>query len=282
MTEHTNPNEPMVSVYMPTKNRAETAIRAIQSILNQTYKNIEIIVVDDGSDQDHYEKLSNFCSANKKVTLLKNQRQNGAPGARNTAILASSGVYITGVDDDDYWSSDRIDKFIKKSKKYKMLYADDILVSENKQKKWKKNSKSTLKYMWIENKIGNQVFAEANLWKQTSLFDEDLKAGQDYDMWCRLLMICGEAHKIDGGEQFIQISGDDRISRIAKKDNYYDFYEKHKSVMSTKQRWLHLTILKLTFEKVNLIHYIHPLMFLPIRTSLRLVKQQLKGQWYII
>lgn len=94
-------NKPLVSVIIPTYNRKETISRSIQSVLNQTYENIEVIVVDDGSTDGTKEYvLEKYIDA---VVYVENQRKKGPSGARNYGVQIANGEYIAFQDSDDEW-----------------------------------------------------------------------------------------------------------------------------------------------------------------------------------
>jgi len=97
---------PKVSVIIPTYNRAEIVTEAIDSVLQQTYNNIEIIVVDDGSS-DHTGEVLTARYGNKIIYLP--QQHKGVP-ARNAGISISSGNYIAFLDSDDLWMPDKLEK----------------------------------------------------------------------------------------------------------------------------------------------------------------------------
>jgi len=75
--------------------------RAIQSVLKQTYTNVEIIVSDDGSTDETPKVMRDYCQKYKGIKYLRSKKSNGACHARNKAILASTGEFVTGLDDDD-------------------------------------------------------------------------------------------------------------------------------------------------------------------------------------
>ncbi len=94
-------NNPKVSVILPTYNRAHLIKRAIQSVLDQTYQNFEIIVVDDGSTDNTEEQVRSF--NNPKIRYIRYNENKGAAFARNAGIKASRGDYIAFQDSDDEW-----------------------------------------------------------------------------------------------------------------------------------------------------------------------------------
>ena len=104
----------LVSVVIPTYSRNETLTRAIDSVLDQSYQNLDIIVVDDNpADSDwriSTEKLMEQYKDNNKVRYLKNEKNLGGSGARNEGIKASKGEYIAFLDDDDVYFKEKIEK----------------------------------------------------------------------------------------------------------------------------------------------------------------------------
>ena len=98
---------PLVSVIIPTYNRALTLQATIQSVLRQTYKEFEIIVIDDGSMDDTEQIINNF---NDKKIIYIRQDHKGASFARNKGIGNAKGEYIAFLDSDDIWLSTKIEK----------------------------------------------------------------------------------------------------------------------------------------------------------------------------
>ena len=107
-----------VSVIIPTYRRSEYLLRSIKSVLNQTYKNTEIIVVDDNGIGNEFQlinerKLSELINSKKIIYLKHNVNKNGA-AARNTGMKIASGEYITFLDDDDFFLENRIEVLVNK------------------------------------------------------------------------------------------------------------------------------------------------------------------------
>lgn len=100
---------PLVSVIIPAYNAAEYIGETLDSVRNQTYKHLEIIVVDDGSRDQTPEYVESICRKDNRVRLLRQANQ-GVAAARNTAIKYSSGKFIAPVDADDIWYPSKIEK----------------------------------------------------------------------------------------------------------------------------------------------------------------------------
>jgi len=100
---------PLVSVLITTYNRQNLLARCIESVLQQTYPNLEIIIVNDCSTDNTQNLLSQYTSSYKIIKSVTNVRRSGNSFSRNLAFANSSGPYIAFLDDDDYWiNSDKI------------------------------------------------------------------------------------------------------------------------------------------------------------------------------
>ena len=111
----------LVSVIIPTYKRSDTIIRAVKSVLAQTYKSMECIVVNDNEKKDEYsmelyEKLRPFTESKEVVLVEQDCHKNGA-AARNSGIMHAKGEYIAFLDDDDWWTENKIAKQIDMIKK---------------------------------------------------------------------------------------------------------------------------------------------------------------------
>lgn len=99
-------SQPLVSVIIPTYNRTHFLKETLNSIVSQTYSNIEIIIVDDGTPGDENKKLSN---AYNNLTYIKIENSGGPAKPRNIGLSNSKGEYIAFVDDDDLWLPKKIE-----------------------------------------------------------------------------------------------------------------------------------------------------------------------------
>lgn len=183
---------PLVTVYMPTHNRVELLQRAVESVLTQTYENIELIIVDDKSTDSTPEYLEAISKKDPRVRFFRNEENSGACVSRNKAIFAAKGEFITGLDDDDYFLEGHIASFLKKwSVKDKVtiaLYTNIYRkTSKGIKKAYKKIKKCKAEYLIHSNWLGNQVFTKTEYLIQSGGFDPDFPAWQDLDCWYSLL-----------------------------------------------------------------------------------------------
>lgn len=124
---------PKVSVIIPTYNREEFICETIQSVLDQTYKDFEIIVVDDGSTDNTKKKLEIFGS---KIKLIE-QKNSERAVARNNGVKNSSGNYIAFLDSDDIWVKDKLEKqvdILDSNKDIILVYGQSHRINEKREK----------------------------------------------------------------------------------------------------------------------------------------------------
>jgi glycosyltransferase involved in cell wall biosynthesis len=111
----------LVSIIIGTYERYDFVLRAIESALNQTYNNIEVIVVDDCSKDDRYKLLED----RKDIIYLKTEKNSSLPAIpRNIGIMKSSGKWISFLDDDDYFTPSKIEEQMKYSESYDFICSD--------------------------------------------------------------------------------------------------------------------------------------------------------------
>lgn len=242
-----------VTVYIPTHNRAKLVKRAVLSVLNQTYPNIEIIVVDDCSSDNTHSELLQFIEK-KQIIYLKTEAPSGAPKARNKAIFHATGKFITGLDDDDFFLKNRIQKFVSSyHNRYSFVSSGQIVKSRSKQKiDYADLEKVNLKKIMTSNVIGNQIFTETYKLQQVGGFDESLPAWQDYDLWIRLIQSFGTARKIGSATYvFDQTHPHERISKNLENiySAYISFQNKYPEYKNDKYYRGALTISLYNYDK---------------------------------
>lgn len=102
---------PLVSVILPTFNRSELLYLACQSVLSQSYRNLELIVVDDASTEDLQPVIDRL--EDDRVRMLRHERNRGAAAARNTGIADAKGAFIAFQDSDDLWLPGKLERQVK-------------------------------------------------------------------------------------------------------------------------------------------------------------------------
>lgn len=234
---------PLVSVIITTKNRQELLKRAIDSVLNQTYKNHEIIVVDDGSTDNTPEVVREYMKEYPNISYIRNETSKGACFSRNAGIRSAKGEFVTGLDDDDEFMPERIEKLLSiYDDKWSFVFADMIV--KTKTGEIVKTGEEIVRYedqLW-KNIVGNQILVKKERILSIGGFDEKLPNAQDHDMWLRLLQHYGPAKRYRE-PLYIQHTEHDgpRIGYNKKRlQGVLRVYRKHKANMSTQQRLYNL------------------------------------------
>jgi len=259
---------PLVSVYMPTKNRRKLLERAINSIQSQSYPAIEIIVVDDGSTDDTSSFLAELQSRFDNITVLRNEQSTGACVARNRAIAIAKGEYITGLDDDDEFLPNRIQSLMDAYKDEYAFVCSAMWWDYGKRKRLIDANEQiiTLAQQLDYNEATTQVFTKTERLRSLGGFDESFVACQDYDFWTRLIINFGSAYRIAEPSYVINDTGSSErmIGNPKSVKGYQQFSDKHGHLMSdcnklnqefmvTRRKRTRLTLLQL-FRQIGTGH----------------------------
>ena len=184
----------LVSVIIPTYNRDLYYIsRAIESVKQQTYRNYEIIVVDDNIHNSNYNlKILNYCK-NKKIIYLSTKGKQGANVARNIGAHHAKGNYLAFLDDDDIWLKNKLEiQMAYFTPKISMVYSNGYIIKSNFKYLYTQTknfeTKGNLYKLFLYNYIGPTVTAliKRDCFFNVGMFDETMPSKQDYDLWIRI------------------------------------------------------------------------------------------------
>jgi len=189
-----------VSVVIPTFDRPTFLSRAIDSVLNQTYKNIEIIVVDDNNPETEAriktENLMEKYVKDKRIIYIRHAKNKNGAAARNTGIKSVTGEYITFLDDDDEMGYNRISLLHEKLSSLDLTWG----ACYSNYSKMKKNNeiqkcgesrsgnlyvKALMRSLYIGS--GSNLFIRSSVVKEINGFDEDFNRNQDLEFLARVL-----------------------------------------------------------------------------------------------
>lgn len=106
-------NEPLVSIVMPSYNSSQTIESSVHSVIEQSYKNWELIIVDDCSSDTTWQMLKDFAAKYENITCFQNDTNQGAGASRNLAISKAKGRFISFLDSDDLWTADKLSEQIE-------------------------------------------------------------------------------------------------------------------------------------------------------------------------
>ena len=249
--------EELVTIIVTTHKRPKEMVsRAIKSIVDQTYKNLEIIVVDDSpSDYEFrnevYEAIMDFSDC--RITYMFNEKNIGACASRNRAILSSKGKYIMYIDDDDEivpsCVEERISKFT--SNEIGLVYSDCYLLNEATGEKKIYSERKYRGHVFDRLILKNFILAfpmiRAECFIKCGLFDEKLPASQDFDMWLRISREF-EVDYIDKPLSIVHIHEGDRITTNYKKRirGLEIINEKYSDYLNNNKHALHIRTIGLS------------------------------------
>ncbi|MBI4763942.1 MAG: glycosyltransferase, partial [Deltaproteobacteria bacterium] len=186
---------PLVSVIVPTYNRPDQLVSAVRSIRAQTYRKVEIIVVNDNG-VDVADRLGPLNTDNN-IHYIKHSRNRGLAAARNTGIRASRGKYLAYLDDDDLFYPDHLDTLVRflEADDHQVAYTDAYRAHQVKEKDVYRVFKRDVPYSFdfdydriLEtNFVPVLCFVHArSCLDAVGLFDESLKRLEDWDLWIRM------------------------------------------------------------------------------------------------
>jgi len=192
----------LVSVIIPTHNRAHLIERAVQSVLKQTYDNIEVIVVDDCSTDNTDLIVDKLSSSDNRVKSMRHSTNFGAQVARNSGIKAAKGEFVAFLDSDNEWLSEKLQKqmtlFQESSDKVGVVYAgyfqefnDGCPKIEHKPRHQGSIYKIALRE-WVADT--NSLVIRKQILQEVGLFDERVRANQEWDLCIRLAKLVNFAH----------------------------------------------------------------------------------------
>ncbi|GGK60788.1 MULTISPECIES: glycosyltransferase [Flavobacteriaceae] len=186
---------PLVSVIITTYNRNKYLEECLLSIVNQSYRNIEVFVIDDGSDIDIAKKNKELCREFLKCNYYYKENS-GQPDSRNYGIKKSKGNYIAFCDDDDYWVLDKLEKQIEILNIYpkiglvsgciRTVDKNSTLLKEQ-QCPIIKNNINNFEYLLIKNRIKSPTpLIRKEVFDKVGLFDTNYTIAEDWEFWRRV------------------------------------------------------------------------------------------------
>jgi len=181
---------PRVSVVIPTYESEKTLARAIDSVLAQTYRDFETIVVDDGSTDGTDEVLNSY---GERIRVIR-QDNRGTSAARNTGILAARGKYVAFLDSDDFWMPNKLElqlKLLEKNPEVGIVFSDTIYLFGTRQARYfdfrKPRAGHVYADLFIDNFVGiTTAIVRRECFKVAGMFDESLSTSEDHDMCLRI------------------------------------------------------------------------------------------------
>ena len=212
----------LVSIIIPTYNRERYIAKAIESVLHQTYKNIELIIIDDGSTDTTKDVIAPYL-ADSRIHYIY-QKNKGASCARNNGIKVSSGKYVAPLDSDDYWSDEKkLEKqiyFLEKNKEYGLVGGGIIRINQEGSELARRLLPNTDKQI-RERILFSSPFAHStvvfrkDVYELVGGYDQTLWFSEDWDLWLKM----GKAAKFYNMQEYFAdyLQGGQNMSKINKK-----------------------------------------------------------------
>lgn len=211
---------PRCSVLVPAFNAEAYVAQAVGSALSQTYGNLEVVVVNDGSTDRTAKVLEPLMD---RIVYIE-QENRGTAAARNAALRSSTGDFLALLDADDYWMPTRLERlvsFLKDHPEFGFVTSDayvatsDRVLSQTvygllgKRRSFREESQA----YWITqyNFVAMMAVIRRELFQRHGPFDETLRRSEDWDLWIRFIL---------GGE---------RVGFVAEPLGYYRFHEEAKT-----------------------------------------------------
>ncbi|BAA29476.1 glycosyltransferase [Pyrococcus horikoshii] len=188
--------KPRISVIIPTYNREELLRRAIESVLDQTFDDFEILVIDGAKSESTRELVRSF--GDGRIRYIP-QKGKGIANARNLGVSKARGEFIAFLDDDDRWRRDKLELQLELFKvlpqSYGVVYTAFTYYYLEKDKvlgiKHPRASGDVYKHLLKDNITGTStIMVKRECFKKVGLFREDFVTCEDWDMWLRMAKVC--------------------------------------------------------------------------------------------
>lgn len=173
----------LVSVIIPTFNRQELLAQAIESVLNQVYVNFEVVVIDNMSDDQTLDRLSQL--SDQRIKVVSEPRR-GAASARNTGIRFARGNLLAFLDSDDLWTPEKLDVQVRKIKELgtgNIVFAEYREFTDNLENHVSQRLDSKMSLSLITMLICKEDFL------RVGLFDQNLNSGEFLEWYARALKL---------------------------------------------------------------------------------------------
>jgi len=185
--------DPKVSVIMPCYNTAKFLKDAVESILNQTYGDFELIIVDDSSTDNSWKILERYQKRDFRVIVTKNKFKKGISGAMNTGIGLAKGEYITRMDSDDISLPERLNRqvsFLDKNKKYGLCSVNLETFGDVTRASLFQETNVPLEWLFFwRNPIANApAMYRKNIIKDNKILFNEYETAEDYDFLCKVIL----------------------------------------------------------------------------------------------
>lgn len=240
----------MISVVIPTHNRADLLPRAIKSVQAQTWTDLEIVVVSDGSEDDTKAVVEALAKDDDRIKFIEYFPARGGNIARNTGIENASGEYVAFLDDDDEFMPEKLEKqmaVMQSDPQIGLVYTGVHIIYVNEDIAYSsipKASGDLSKEILLDNIIGttSTVMARKDVLLKAGMFDVKLRALQDFDLWIRVCQLCKIGHVPEEMINYYNYTGTKQVSALTDKyiESFAYINNKYKDMMDALPAQQHL------------------------------------------
>ena len=263
---------PFFSVVIPTYNRVEFLLEAVESVITQTFNDFEVIIVDDGSTDTTVETIGRL--ADNRITLVQNDRGKGGAGTRNAGIFRATGSWIAFLDDDDIWFPEKLQKqhdYLKTvESEVGMIYTGHVRFKESIAKVYQAFIPTLegqiFRELLYKNSIAGfySVAIRRDILMTLEGLDERFPAQQDHDLYTRV----ARDYKVACLPEplvYVRFSEEGRITtnvsrRLKSSQLFFEKYESDATVDRQIRAKLHTNIMMFAFAagewKIFVKHFI--------------------------
>lgn len=180
--------EPLISIVLPVYNGSRYLKQAIESCINQTYKNIELLIIDDGSTDDSLLIASQFLASDNRIKIIENGKNLALPASLNVGHREAQGEYITWTSDDNRYQEDAIRKLYDTliEERVDIVYSDYLIIDDE-DKLVAQSRLKEIEYLLFDGVIGACFLYKKEVYSRNKGYDENLFLVEDYDFWLRAL-----------------------------------------------------------------------------------------------
>lgn len=181
--------QPLISIVISTYNRCDFLVRALDSVLSQTYSNIEVIIIDDGSNDGTQQAIDQYLH-DHRILLIQHEHNRGLPSSLNEGISKAKGQYIARIDDDDYWhDTTKLEKQLEYMERHgscgilgTAYINEEGVVASNPQTDLRIRKQLLFRCPICH----SSAFIRASIFRKIGGYDESLPYAEDWDMWLRI------------------------------------------------------------------------------------------------
>ena len=219
--------DPLVSIILATRNRAHLIGRALQSVLDQTFQDWELIIIDDASQDKTEGTVKAWQAKDQRIFYFKNEIQSGIAKSSNKGLNIAKGKYIAIIDDDDYWAtSEKLEKqveFLEKNTDYVGVGGGLIIIDKDRKeisRVFKPETDEIIhRKALFANPMANSTTAfRKDAAEKIGFYDESFKVAPDWDFWLKL-GLQGKLYNFQDYFTFYLMS-EGNISFVRQKENF--------------------------------------------------------------